>query len=105
MPHPVDTGICFTLRELPIMINDSMDSQIIKREQWAIELLARKTHTAIAKVQKIFVIEYAKLAMGAQITSFLPLLASKRVKAILDEQNAETAPETNCASPRDLPPY
>ncbi len=87
----------FTPREVPIMIKDSMDSQIIKQEQSAIELLARKTHTAIAKVQAIFVIEYAKLAMGAQIRSFLPLLASRRVKAILDEQNAGTASETNHA--------
>jgi hypothetical protein len=69
------------------MINDSMDSQILAQEQWAIELLARETHTAVAKVQEIFLIEYAKLAVGAHIKSFLPLLTSNRVRGILDAKN------------------
>ena len=96
---------CFTLGEVLIMINESMDLQIIKQEQWAIELLARKTHTAIAKVQELFVIEYAKLAMDAQIRSYLPLLTTRRVKAILDKHNAGTISQTIHSSADDFPPH
>lgn len=31
-------------------LDDSMDAQILSQEQWAIELLARETHTTIAAV-------------------------------------------------------
>jgi hypothetical protein len=64
-----------------------MDLQLLVQEQWAIELLARETHTAIAKVQDIFLIEYAKIAPHAHIKSFLPLLTSNRVRAILGGGN------------------
>ena len=56
---------------------------ILAQEQWAIELLARETHSTIAKVQEIFLSEYVKIAPHARITSFLPLLACNRVRAIL----------------------
>jgi hypothetical protein len=69
------------------MINDSMDSKILAQEQHAIERLAHETHTAITKVQEIFLIEYEKLSVGAHIKSFLPLLAGNSVRAILDRQN------------------
>lgn len=69
------------------MTNDSMDAQILAQEQWAIELLARETHTAIAKVQELFLSEYAKIEPDAHITSFLPLLTSNRVRAILGAAN------------------
>jgi hypothetical protein len=69
------------------MTDDAMDSQILAQERWAIELLARETDTPIAKVQEIFLIEYAKIAPHAHIKSFLPLLTSNRVRAILGEVN------------------
>ena len=71
------------------MINDSMDDEILSQEQWAIELLSRETHTAIAKVQEVFLIEYKKLAVNAHIKSYLPLLTGNSVRVILDAQNAE----------------
>lgn len=71
------------------MINDSLDTQILSQEQWAIELLARETHTAIGTVQEVFLVEYKKLAAHARVTSFLPLLTSNSVRLILDAQNAE----------------
>jgi hypothetical protein len=49
----------------------------------AIARLARDTHTAIAKVQEIFLAEYEKLAPSARIKAFLPLLTGKRVRALL----------------------
>ncbi|MGO9930728.1 MAG: hypothetical protein ACLPV8_02800 [Steroidobacteraceae bacterium] len=70
------------------MINDSMDAQILSQEQWAIEALARDTHTAVAKVQEIFLIEYRKLAAHAHVKSYLPLLASNSVRVILGALNA-----------------
>jgi len=80
------------------MINDSMDSQILRREQRAIELLARETHTAIAKVQEILVIEHTKLAANARIKSFLPLLTSNRVRIILGELNTRNDCANNPAA-------
>ena len=70
------------------MINDSMHNQLLSQEQWAIELLARETHTAIATVQEVFLIEYRKLAAHAHVRSFLPLLTSNSVRVILDARNA-----------------
>ena len=63
------------------------DSQLLAQEEWSIELLARETHTEIAKVQQIFLIEYRKLASNAHITAFLPLLTRNCVRGILDAQN------------------
>ena len=70
------------------MIYDLMHSKILAQEQHAIERLAHETHTGIAKVQEIFLIEYERLSVGAHIKSFLPLLASNSVRTILDRQNA-----------------
>ena len=70
------------------MINDSMDAQILSQEQWTIEALARDTHTAVAKVQEIFLIEYRKLAVNAYVRSYLPLLTSNSVRVILGAENA-----------------
>jgi hypothetical protein len=69
------------------MTNNAADSQLLAQEQWSIELLARETHTEIAKVQQMFLIEYRKLAMNAHITAFLPLLTYNSVRITLDAQN------------------
>ena len=69
------------------MINEAADSLLLAQEEWSIELLARETHTEIAKVQQLFIIEYRKLAVNARITSFLPLLTCNCVRGILDAQN------------------
>jgi hypothetical protein len=68
--------------------DDSTDSKILAQEQFTIELLSRETHTAVAKVQEIFLIEYGKLAPHAHVTAFLSLLASNRVRAVLAQQHA-----------------
>ena len=73
------------------MINDSIDAQILSQEMKAIELLARETHTAIATVQEVFLIEFKKLALHARVKSYLPLLASNSVRGILGARNAEMA--------------
>jgi hypothetical protein len=69
------------------MTNGAADSQLLIQEKWSIELLARETHTEIAKVQQIFLIEYRRLAVNAHITAFLPLLTCNCVRGILDAQH------------------
>ena len=68
--------------------NGSADAQILLQEQWAIELLARETHTAIAAVQKVFLVEYKRLAEHAHIRSYLSLLTSNSVRGILESLTA-----------------
>lgn len=70
------------------MTSDLQASTILEQERWAIELLARETRTTIAKVQEIFLEEYEKLAEGARIKAFLPLLTGNLVRKILTKQNA-----------------
>lgn len=71
------------------MTNNATDSQLLSQEEWSIALLARETHTELAKVQQMFLIEYRKLAANAHITSFLSLLTCNCVRGILDAQNTE----------------
>jgi len=73
------------------MPSELPDSSILAQEQWAIELLARETHSTIASVQEVFLEEYNKLAEGAHIKAYLPLLAGNLVRAILIERNARSA--------------
>ena len=78
------------------MTDHSMDSQILAQEQRAIELLARETHTEIAKVQELFLAEFAKLTASAHIQSFVPVLTSNCVRTILHTQNAILHPASRC---------
>jgi hypothetical protein len=71
-------------------MDESVDSQILSQEQWAIELLARETHTALEKVQEVFLVEYKKLAAHAHIKSYLPLLACNSVRVILESTSSGT---------------
>jgi hypothetical protein len=73
------------------MLNDSIDAEILAQEQNAIESLARDTHTAIATVQEVFLIEYKKLALHAEVKSYLPLLASNSVRGILGARSDSSA--------------
>jgi hypothetical protein len=75
-------------QEVKSMVNESTDVQILAQEQWAIELLARETHTAIATVQEVSLVEYKKLAGHARIKAYLPLLTYNSVRGTLDLVNA-----------------
>jgi hypothetical protein len=72
------------------MTIDLSNSQILEQEQWAIELLARETHSTIARVQEVFLEEYQKLAEGAHIKAFLPVLTGNLVRTILTDRNARS---------------
>ena len=80
------------------MINLPVDAQILSQEKWALELLAHETHTAIAQVQEAFLIEYKKLATNASVKSYLPLLARKSVKAILQQRQVAHIGARNCST-------
>jgi hypothetical protein len=67
-------------------------SQLLSREQWTLELLARETHTPIARVQAAFLSEYNRLSANARVKSFLPLLALNSVRVLLDAENARQGP-------------
>jgi hypothetical protein len=70
------------------MTGHSPDSLILEQEQWTIELLSRETHTTIARVREVFLEEYQRLAEGARIKAFLPLLAGNLVRVKLTAQKA-----------------
>lgn len=72
-------------------MDESADSRLLLEEQWAIELLARETHTAIEKVQEVFLVEYKKLASHAHIKAYLPLLTCNTVRGILELKNTASA--------------
>ncbi|HWW20209.1 MAG TPA: DUF3562 domain-containing protein [Steroidobacteraceae bacterium] len=67
---------------------NTSDAAILAQEHRAIERLAHDTHTSVAKVQQVFLSEYAKLATDAYIRSFLPLLVANRVRALLHGRRA-----------------
>ena len=73
------------------MNQTSIPADLLDKEQWSIELLARETDTAIAKVQEMFLAEYAKLAQNAHVKSFLSLLTANQVRCLLDAEKAEDA--------------
>jgi hypothetical protein len=74
------------------MIEDSMDAQVLAQEQWTLELLARETHTPMARVQAAFLSEYNRLSVNARVRSFLPLLACNSTRVILDAERASREP-------------
>jgi hypothetical protein len=71
-------------------VSDATDSQLLAQEIWSIDLLARETHTEVAKVQQIFLIEYKKLASHAHVTAFLSLLTCNCVRGILTRKTVMT---------------
>ena len=72
------------------MASDLPDSPILAEEQGAITRLARETHSTIARVQEVFLEEYKRLAAGAHIKVYLPLLTGNLVRTILNEENTAT---------------
>jgi hypothetical protein len=70
------------------MINDSTDAQVLAQERRTLELLARETHTPMARVQAALLSEYNRLSVNARVRSFLPLLARNSTRVILVAEKA-----------------
>jgi len=67
-------------------MNDSSNEQAeLSRQQSIIESLARETETPADIVESIYVIEHSKLERVARIKTFVPVLASRRVKRLLSD--------------------
>jgi hypothetical protein len=53
-----------------------------------IEALAREAHVPVEEVTQLYAYEWAALAARARITSFLPILTTRKVRAILQKRHA-----------------
>ena len=51
-----------------------------------IEVLAREAHVPLDDVAQLYACELAALTAGARITSFLPILTTRKVRAILRQR-------------------
>ena len=71
--------------EVRPMRNNPKAARILSQSQRGIKVLARETHTALATVQEVYLCEYNRLAAAAHIKSYLPLVTSNRVRAILEQ--------------------
>jgi hypothetical protein len=74
------------------MSDNSNESQDLSRQQSIIDSLARETETPADVVRSIYVVEHSKLERVARIKTFVPVLASRRVKRLLsDARDADDA--------------
>jgi len=64
-------------------MGDSHESQQLSKQQSIIESLAREMEMPADVVKDIYVIEHSKLERVARIKTFVPVLASRRVKRLL----------------------
>ncbi len=53
------------------------------RPDSAIEFLARESHASIADVARLYGNELAELERNARVTAFIPVLAFRKVRALL----------------------
>jgi Protein of unknown function (DUF3562) len=51
-----------------------------------VEALAREAHVPLATVAQLYAREWAALAAQARITTFLPILTTRKVRTILQQQ-------------------
>jgi hypothetical protein len=64
-------------------MRDSLKSNGETQQHRLVQTLAHETDTPIEDVQQLYLIEHAKLEMAARVKTFIPVLASRRVKMIL----------------------
>jgi hypothetical protein len=86
--HVAAVSARLEFQEVKEVEKDLSDAQVLAREMHCISSLARKTHTAIATVQEVYLSEYKRLGEISRIKSYLPLLTSNSVRAILELANA-----------------
>ena len=71
------------------MIDKTLDSQSIDATESEIEVLARETGTPVDTVQEIYRVERDRLERSARIKTFIPILAHRRVKALLQVERGK----------------
>ena len=70
------------------MVTSAIDSRSAGNQNAAIEALARKTDMPIAIVKEIYLTQHSQLERTARVKTYLPVLASSRVKHILNARKA-----------------
>ena len=60
-------------------------------QEIAVEFLARESQVPIDEVTRLYTIELSRLGVGAHILGFLPILAIRTVRAMLDQRKAVTS--------------
>ena len=61
-------------------------------QQHAIEFLAQESQVPLDEVARLYEDERAELAVGARITGFLPILALRKVRALLRRRSVGKRP-------------
>ncbi len=69
------------------MSDNSKELQELSKQQRIIDVLARETETPAEVIKDIYVIEHSKLERVARIKTFVPVLASRKVKLLLSTTN------------------
>ena len=77
---PVDSKHPLNMNDDP---SNSRDSPPAAASYSEIELLARQTGMSVDTVQEIYQVELDKIESSARIKTFVPVLAHRRVKALL----------------------
>lgn len=62
------------------MSDERIPSQGIDRQRHLVEMLARETEAPIDTVEQMYAVESAKLECVARIKTYVPVLATRRVK-------------------------
>ena len=70
-------------------MNDPTNPHSTGAREPEFEVLARETDTPLAKVREIYQVERDKLERSARIKTYVPVLAHRRVKAILQVERGK----------------
>jgi hypothetical protein len=70
-------------------MNDQTDLPSAGAREPEFEMLARETGTPVDTVREIYRVERAKLEHSARIKTYIPVLAHRRVKALLQVERGK----------------
>jgi hypothetical protein len=68
-----------------------------------LEALAREMDVPLDDVAQLYAREFATLAAGARITSFLPILATRKVRTLLRQRGHPRATPAAAQAPTPMP--
>jgi hypothetical protein len=71
-----------------LMVIEARDSRSAANQNATIEALARETDMPIAIVKEIYISQHTQLEQTARVKTYVPVLASSKVKHILNARKA-----------------
>jgi hypothetical protein len=100
------TGSLFESQEKDMMTMRTPDTPPYDRTAHArdLEALARETHVPFEDVAQLYDRELAALAAGARITYYLPVLATRKVRALLRHRRHPARAPAAVEAPAHTPP-